>query len=270
MRPESKSLPPRVLSSPFYRTLSDYLDHLYLERALALNTLKAYQADITHFLGWLAGDSETLSRQVVVKYLQSLKVAGHHSASIARKLASLRGWFAWQRLTRRLKQDPTDGLVNPQRERRLPQILTSQEVTTLIGAASSLRDRAIVELLYGAGLRVSELASLDVKDINLHLGYLRCVGKGSKERIVPLGLAAVAAVESYLSERKAGCTEPLLTDQKDNRLSRLFIWQTVKRLAEQAKINKPLSPHTLRHSFATHLLENGADLRVVQELLGHS
>jgi integrase/recombinase XerD len=151
-------------------------------------------------------------------------------------------------------------------------------VANLIGSAESNREKAILELLYGAGLRVSELTGLEQKDIDLDKGYLRCLGKGSKERIVPLGHEAVNALRQYLNEQEERITgkkrkaksKPVFADGQGGRLNRLVVWQIVKRLASRAKIQKQLSPHTLRHSFATHLLEGGADLRVVQELLGHS
>jgi integrase/recombinase XerD len=185
-------------------------------------------------------------------------------------IASLRGWFAWQKATNRSGTDPCDTLQNPQRERRLPVVLTIPEVTKLIEEAVTPRDRAIIELLYGSGLRVSEAANLEVRHLNLNQGSVRCMGKGSKERIVPLGRKAIIALQEHLGQRISNRNQPVFLDLKGNKLSRLVIWQVVKRLARRAAITKDLSPHTLRHSFATHLLENGADIRVVQELLGHS
>ncbi|MBX9772258.1 MAG: tyrosine-type recombinase/integrase, partial [Candidatus Obscuribacterales bacterium] len=149
------------------------------------------------------------------------------------------------------------------------QTLTLQEVTKMIEAADNSRDRLIMELLYGCGLRVSELTGLKVIDLDLKQGLLKCFGKGSKERFVPIGQPAIKSIEEYLMEnpRQSGT---LFRNRENKRLSRLVVWQVVKRLADKANIQKPLSPHTLRHSFATHLLENGADLRSVQELLGHA
>lgn len=268
--------------------LKDYLDHLSRERGLSDNTLKAYATDIKSFVTWLPPETVEPARYQIILYLAHLKSRGHKPTSIARTLASLRGWFIWQKLMRRLQSDPAETVQNPQTQKRLPQVLTVQEVSVMLSAASRRRDRAIVELLYGAGLRVSELAGLNLSDINFAQGCLRCIGKGSKERIVPVGGQALQALKEYLAEnssvdnqndnvaqqparRKRGrVSEPLFTDRKGKRLSRLVVWQVVKRLARQAGITKKLSPHTLRHSFATHLLENGADLRVVQELLGHS
>jgi integrase/recombinase XerD len=253
-----------------YRSLAAYLDYLYAERGLSLNTLKAYRSDITAFISWLPADAE-LTQQTLSRYIQRLRSGGRKSSSVARALASLRGWFAWQRSLNRLASDPCDGLQNPQRERRLPRVLSEQEVASMIRAASNARDRAIMELLYGCGLRVSELTGLNVEDVHLNQSYLKCMGKGAKERIVPMGSHAVAAVREHLSERQAGTrARALFCDRAGRRLSRIVVWQVVKRLARAAGIKRSLSPHTLRHSFATHLLERGADLRVVQELLGHA
>lgn len=253
-----------------YRSLEAYLNYLYAERGLSLNTLKAYRSDITAFISWLPADAE-LTQQTLSRYIQRVRSGGRKSSSVARALASLRGWFAWQRSLNRLANDPCDGLENPQRERRLPRVLSEQEVASMIRAASSARDRAIMELLYGCGLRVSELTGLNVEDVYLGQSYLKCLGKGSKERIVPMGSHAVAAVREYLAERKAAARgRALFCDRAGRRLSRIVVWQVVKRLALVAGIKRSLSPHTLRHSFATHLLERGADLRVVQELLGHA
>lgn len=323
-----------------------YIDFLNRERGLSANTVAAYSSDLSGFIFWLPPNTERIERTHVTRYLSFLKSSGIKPATVARTLASLRGWFAWQKTVGTAESDPSDGLQNPQKAKRLPKVLSIQEVSSMIDAADCRRDRAIIELLYGAGLRVSELTNLELKDINLNHGYVKCFGKGSKERIVPLGKKAVGALREYLDELKASRAgmmfptanassqerkplgqraarvtgnqqtatdndiakldsgkssrssstqakptaakstngkirsssrgrlasrvEPLFPDRKGSKCSRLLIWQVVKRLAERAHITKELSPHTLRHSFATHLLENGADLRAVQELLGHS
>lgn len=272
-----------------------YLDHLTRDRGLSPNTIAAYQNDLTGFIFWLPPNTDRVDRAHVTRYLTVLKSSGHKPSTLARNLATLRGWFTWQKTAGKIDSDPSDGLINPQRVRRLPQVLTTSEVNAMIAAAATKRDRAIIELLYGAGLRVSELTNLELKDINVNHGFVRCFGKGSKERIVPIGRQAVHAVREYLQEqaeiaaskstpsggttsgaapkvsaRSAQISRPLFPDRVGQKCSRLVIWQVVKRLAARANVHKPLSPHTLRHSFATHLLENGADLRSVQELLGHS
>lgn len=269
------------------QALDDYLAHLKKERGLSDNTLKAYSNDIRGFVNWIPAETVEPARHQLVLYLSHLRSIGQKPNSVARTLSSLRGWFIWQKESKRLASDPCETLQNPQTQKRLPHVLTVNEVSALLAAADRQRDRAIVELLYGAGLRVSELAGLNRFDINFSQGQLRCTGKGAKERIVPVGRQAIEAVNEYLAQtptktvhetaqvarnpkRRIRAAEPLFVNRQGKRLSRLVIWQIVKRLARRANIQKRLSPHTLRHSFATHLLENGADLRTVQELLGHS
>lgn len=282
-----------------------YLRYLQKERGLSPNTSNAYNNDIVAFIAWLNKSKLEANRNSLTKYLQYLKTEGMQASTLARKLATLRGWFDWQKSNQLIASDPSDGIMNPKLARRLPQVLNNNEVNNMIAAASTPREKVIVELLYGAGLRVSELITLSLNDVNISHGYVRCLGKGNKERIVPIGRAAIAAIQDYLASderlnpkpeaedkkkkrgrpkktvqavvttsggrrKNAEYSAPLLADRKGKNLNRLVVWQTVKRLAQAAKIKKEMSPHTLRHSFATHLLENGADLRVVQELLGHS
>ncbi len=280
--------PNKVPRSRLYQSLREYLDYVYLERGLSANTRKAYYSDLSAFLNWRSADGPAVSRSTVIDYLRHLKTQGHKSATLARVLASLRGWFAWQKLTGKVSSEPCESLQNPQRDKRLPVVLTQSEVELMIQQARRTRDRALVELLYGGGLRVSEVSQLEIRHVNLKQGYIRCIGKGSKERVVPIGRRAIEALEAYLQQRQEKnprrtasriglvygkqdpSKQPLFCDLKGKKLSRLVIWQVIKRLARQAGICKTLSPHSLRHSYATHLLENGADLRAVQELLGHS
>jgi integrase/recombinase XerD len=273
-----------------------YIQHVQVDRGLSANTLAAYETDLVKFLRWLPAEVEHVERGHVSRYMSYLKTQGHKPASLARMLASLRGWSLWRQAQGMDKNDPTDALQNPQRAKRLPQVLTENEVSRIIQAATSPRDRAMMELMYAGGLRVSELVGLDRTDVNLGHGYVRCLGKGGKERLVPIGRRAVAAIQAYLNdESKAHKTmravaiaakapkskpdaktaqrtpsKPLFVDSHGRRCNRLLVWQVIKRLAVKAEIKKKISPHTLRHSFATHLLERGADLRAVQELLGHS
>lgn len=282
------------------RWLKPYLLYVKSERSLSENTLWAYSRDLEAFCLWFESDNvnagkELPSRGDVTRFLAILKREGQATASLARKLASLRGWFAWLVTTGRTSADPLESFESPHKQKKLPQVLTTQEMKCLIEAAVESRDKAILELLYGAGLRVSELVGLRVKDLNLKQNYVHCLGKGNKERIVPIGMEAIRALNEHLQARKEkqevkaptknkvgrpkrkstkpskGYTEEFLfLDGEGKQLSRLIVWQLIKRLALKAGIKKDISPHTLRHSFATHLLENGADLRAVQELLGHS
>jgi integrase/recombinase XerD len=285
--------------------LNSYIDFVRSEKSLSVNTQMAYQRDLLSFVNWQKQrqsnkDSRLLSiptsRQDVQQYVGYLRQSGQKTSSIIRAIASLRGWFAWQKTLGLVKEDPLEAMHNPVRSKKLPAVLSTDEVIKMIESSQTLRDRLMVEMLYGAGLRVSELVGLNVKDVNLSQSYVRCLGKGSKERIVPIGRQALETLHSYLNElnddasgadKTASAADtkaakakskrqykqvvrPLFRDRTGNRLSRLVVWQVVKRLAKRAGVEKTLSPHTLRHSFATHLIENGADLRSVQELLGHA
>lgn len=281
-----------------YACLNSYIDFVRSEKSLSINTQMAYQRDLSSFINWqkervkAAGSQQMsknfsqTSRQDLQQYIGYLRQKGQKTSSIIRAIASLRGWFAWQKTAGLVEVDPLEAMHNPVRSKKLPAVLSKDEIIKMIETAQSSRDRLIVELLYGAGLRVSELVGLNVQDVNLSQGYLRCLGKGSKERIVPIGRRALESIQTYrqesaateaLSEPKTNANRqfkqpicPLFRDRAGNRLSRLVVWQVVKRLAKKAGVEKNLSPHTLRHSFATHLIENGADLRSVQELLGHA
>lgn len=268
------------------RWADEYIKYLTLERGLSNNSIAAYRRDLKAFLKWLPEGLLTVTRLHLTAYLGVLKSSGSKASTLSRNLATLRGWFSWLKLRDYIAIDPTLDLANPKREKMLPKVLTLSEVEAIIAAAENARDRAILELLYGGGLRVSELTRLEVKDLSLREGTLRVFGKGSKERIVPIGTKAIEALCSFLPELSgtaSGATagagrarpalmtpQPIFKDKQGKRLSRLVVWQIVKRLALKAGVRKPLSPHTLRHSYATHLLENGADVRSVQELLGHS
>lgn len=252
--------------------LKNYLQYLLAERGLSANTLAAYERDLTVFFRWLKksdAQEKLIERQDVVAFLTELRKNGSKPATITRQLASLRSFFAFLKTYSGFSADPLDGFQNPHKAKRLPKTLTAKEVERMIAHADNSRDKLIMELLYGCGLRVSELTGLKIADLDLRNGLLKCMGKGSKERFVPMGQKALNAIEEYLKD-KPKMSGTLLRNRQNKRLSRLVVWQIVKRLADKAGIEKPLSPHTLRHSFATHLLENGADLRSVQELLGHA
>jgi integrase/recombinase XerD len=270
-------LKPRLSLHP---KVDAYLEFVYREKGLAKNTVLAYQNDLMAFDEWLGESGLPSTQQTLSRYILHLRNQSKSPATISRILASLRGWFNWQKVQGTIANNPSDFLQNPQKARHLPEILTPEEVSAIIGVAQNLKEQVIIELLYGAGLRVSELVKLNWSDISLTNGSVKCFGKGSKERIVPIGEPAKTALNKYREELKqsqankrldpAGKLQPLLTGRTTKRMNRLVVWQIIKRLALTAKITKNPSPHTLRHSFATHLLENGADLRTVQELLGHA
>lgn len=263
--------------------IHEFITYLSVERGLATNTLESYGRDLRQYSEYLEADSETLdavSRSTVVAYLLHLQGQGKATATIARRLAALKAFYQFLLRERRINQDPTANLESPKLEKRLPKVLTVREVERLLAQpdpaqAAGMRDRAMLELLYATGIRVSELVSLSVVDVNLEMGYIRCSGKGAKERIVPLGSLAIQSCTEYL-ERARGrlvkheSEEALFVNHHGHRLTRQGFWKIVKKYADDAKIEKEITPHTLRHSFATHLLENGADLRSVQEMLGHA
>jgi integrase/recombinase XerD len=259
------------------KIIDSYLSYLEIERGLSSNTLSAYRRDLDAFTQSLPPGPLVIDRNIILGYLAQLKKKGLRSTSVARALASLRGCFGWARQFLLLDFDPVDGIQNPQKEKRLPRVLTVSEAAQLINAAADSRDRALIELLYAAGIRVSELVNLELGQVNFERGYIKCIGKGDKERIVPVGQQALESLKAYLPEAPKPKTSKskktrifVFPDRHGKPLTRALVWEIIKRTAQRAGITTQLSPHTLRHSFATHLLENGADLRVVQELLGHA
>ncbi len=260
-----------------------YLSYLELERGLSPATRESYRLDLAQFeafLKQLGVAALTRVRPVHVReFLQSLRT-GRSPATVARKLAAVKGLFRFLELQRRITRAPTAFIETPRLWWKLPQTLNVSEVERLLASVAAqglgLRDLAMLELLYGAGLRVSELVSLDLGSCNFDAGFVRCIGKGNKERIVPLGRTASAALGRYLKDERPRLTAKrpevvsLFVNRRGERLTRQRIWQLLRRYARAGRIEKAIGPHTLRHSFATHLLERGADLRTVQELLGHA
>lgn len=269
--------------TPFFITyLPIYLDYLTVEKGLARNSLSSYATDLRQFGRYLADkkiDIESVDRLSIVRYFQSLRSAGIAARSVARALAAIRGMFRFLVAERHLKTDPTENLENPKVWTTLPKSILPEEVEALLRApdpstAEGLRDRAMLELLYATGLRVSELIRVRIDDLVMDAGFLRTIGKGSKERIVPFGDTARDAIVRYIETGRPEYDrfgDPhLFLSRRGRPMSRQSFWMKIVKHARTAGIRAQISPHVLRHSFATHLLENGADLRSVQMMLGHS
>jgi integrase/recombinase XerD len=267
-----------------------FIDYLSVERGLSRNTLDAYRRDLRRYGSYLAergidDPAEAGERDIAgfVAHLSSSEYRpgqGYRPSSVARALAAVRSFHRFLVMEGEASADPAEGVARPRVPRNLPRPLSVEEVAALVAAPGddgpvALRDRAILETLYGAGLRISELVALDVDDVDLDEGSVRAVGKGSKERIVPLGRYAVRALQAYLTRTRPSLTGPrsrgaMFLNRRGGRLTRQGCTNIIKATARRAGIRKRVTPHMLRHSFATHLLEGGADVRVVQELLGHA
>ena len=256
-----------------YEIISQYLEYLELEKGLSQNTIDAYRRDLYDFASGVDNLGE-VSRNTINFYIRNLKEAKLAPTSITRKIASIRGFFKWTASMNILEKNPASTIEQPKIPQRLPKVISIKEIEEILHSNLSSIQFVIIELLYSCGLRVSELVNLKLNDIDINSKYVRCFGKGSKERIIPLGKKAVEALEKFYHERELLIkkynlsTKKLLVLENGNIANRQYIYTFIH---ERGKIiHKNISPHTLRHSFATHLLENGADLRVVQELLGHS
>ncbi len=258
------------------RLFKDYAYYLKIERGLSPNTVAGYLSDISLFFEESGLEPASVAPADIVDYL-SERSDTLSKRSQARLLSAFRSFFDWMILEGSIKENPCDGVDPPKIGRYLPEVLSVQEVDDIIASVDTstpagLRDRAILEVLYGCGLRVSEAAGLRMSDIFAKEGFLRIVGKGDKERIIPLGEMAAEALEAWYGARPEPCRgyeDFVFLNRSGKSLSRISIFNMVKKQAMLAGVRKEISPHTFRHSFATHLVENGADLRVVQEMLGH-
>jgi len=269
--------------TPFFATwLPIYLDYLAVEKGLAKNSLSSYATDLKKFGDYLADQDiaiDAVDRLSIVRYFQKLRSAGISARSVARALAAIRGLYRFLVVERHLTTDPTENLENPRVWTSLPKSIQGEEVDKLLKAPDrttpeGLRDAAMLELLYATGLRVSELIRVRIDDLVMDAGFLRTIGKGSKERIVPFGDAARDAIVAYSERGRAAFVKQpdphLFLSTRGRPMSRQSFWMKIVHYARTAGIATHISPHVLRHSFATHLLENGADLRSVQMMLGHS
>ena len=263
--------------------IHEFLSYLRVEKGVSMNTHDAYRRDVEKFQEFAAKKRLTLeqaSRDTIVDFLRSLYDRKLDSRSVARHLVTLRQFFRFVLIEGYVKEDPTETVESPRFRMGLPMFLNVEEVDRLLavpdaGTIIGLRDKAMIEVMYSAGLRVSELCGLRLSDIHFDSGYLRCMGKGSKERLVPIGRKAMEVVQLYLRESRPKLlrdhsTELLFLNRHGGGCSRHGFWKTVSDFGRKAGLRKKLKPHMLRHSFATHLLDRGADLRAVQMMLGHT
>lgn len=263
------------------KVINDFIDDLKNEKKLSANTLESYNRDIKqflHYLGLKDMDFKNVKKSHIISYVFFLQNEGKATSSISRSLASIRAFYHVQLKNRVIVYDPTINLESPKIEKKPPSTLTIAEMERVLSSPSTedpkgIRDKAMLEVLYATGIRVTELINLNTEDINLDLGYVKCLG--NKERIVPIGKIAIAALENYINNyrekfAKSKIENSLFLNFHGQRMTRQGFWKIIKYYATQLGIEKEITPYTLRHSFATHLIENGADLKSVQQMLGHT
>jgi len=265
--------------------VESFLNYLSVERSLSKNTILSYRRDLEKYIHYLKDSNinslSQTARKNISDFMFGLKDGGLSAVSIARNLVAIKVLYRFLVRERILTTDPSSLLDSPKLWKKIPDVLSGLEVEALLEApdlktARGLRDKAILELMYATGLRVSEAVNLKTQDVNFDVGFLRCIGKGAKERIVPLGKESIQAIKKYLEEARPKLARSgredtfLFLSRLGKKISRQSFWKLVKHYAKLARIKKNIRPHTLRHSFATHLLERGADLRSVQEMLGHA
>jgi integrase/recombinase XerD len=269
--------------------IGHFLNFMSVEKGASGNTVAAYRNDLQQFDGYITSlrgngkprDWERTERDLIVDYLLTLRGKNYAEATVARKVAAIKSFFQYLQAEGTIRGNPAESLESPRVGRSLPKPLSVTEVDELLeqpmkrNTPEAKRDRAMLELLYATGLRVTELVSLEVDDVNMSGPYVRCMGKGSKERTIPIHEQAAAAVAEYLNEGRAALVKnrkenALFVNRRGERLTRQGFWLILKQYAKEANITTPVTPHTLRHSFATHMLRGGAPLRNVQELLGHA
>ena len=264
----------------FSDLIEDFVQHLRLERGLSANTIAAYRSDLAGFARVTSTVSlETITPSTVTAYFSRLAQQGKRPATLARKISSLKRFFAYQKTAGRIRENPALAYAAPKISRYHPDYLSPEQIESIIKAiqpksVSAARDRAIVETLYGCGLRLSELINLQLSNVEFEAGFVRVVGKGNKQRLVPLGRLAREAILTYLENRRLPKDGPdpsvIFLNRFGKKFSRVGLWQLIRKLVVRAGISARVTPHTFRHSFATHLLEGGAALRLVQEMLGHA
>ncbi len=265
-------------------SIEKFVNFLKLERSLSSNSIHAYQNDIKKLREYLAAQKETLyPTQIDFHHLRDflhwINELGMSPTSQSRVISGIKAFFKYLLIEKYIEKDPTELLESPRIGRKLPQVLTLGEIDQIISAIDlsqpeGQRNKAIVETLYSCGLRVSELIHLRISNLYFDKGFIRIIGKGNKERLIPISQKAIREINHYLEDRKhlnidSGCEDILFLNRRGKQLTRVMVFVIVKKLAEKSAINKNISPHTFRHSFASHLIEGGADLRAIQEMLGH-
>lgn len=264
--------------------IEHFLSYLSVERGLARNTIISYREDLNSYMDFLESNAvaslSATTKNDIINFMVRQKEKGISVNSVARRLAAIKSFYRFLVRERILKNDPTSLVDSPKLWKKVPETLSINEVELLLSEPDlkdirGIRDRAILETLYATGMRVSEAAGLKSADVNFDIGFLRCIGKGSKERVIPLGKKAISSIRKYQTASRPKLlkkkeSDYLFVNRFGSRISRQSLWKIIKRYARQAGIKKEIKPHILRHSFATHLLEKGADLRSVQEMLGHS
>ena len=258
--------------------ISQYIEYLDIERGLSENTVLAYRSDLFSLSEFLTQSDilniEDITRMHLNLYIKNLYDKKYTPRSITREIATIKGFFKWLNINEIIKHNPSLSIEQPKLPKRLPKVLTMKDINSILSSEMSKLNKAILELLYAGGLRVSELTNLQIQNIDLNTKFLKCSGKGSKERIIPIGNKACNAVKNYIKDRNYIIqkynlkTKYVFIKGNGKKLTRQDVYTFIRNLGKG--IDKNISPHTIRHSFATHLLENGADLRIVQELLGHS
>ncbi len=265
------------------RIMVDYLEYIKNEKKLRSNTLEAYIRDILQFKEYLIEhdikEYKETTKTIIITYLMNLQKNGKATSTISRNLASIRCFFQYLLNKNMVNEDPTLNLKSPKTEKKIPSILTTEEVNLLLSQPKSnnfkgARDKAMLELLYAAGLRVSEIISLNIGDIDLELGLITVKESDNNQRVIPVGTLALEALNLYMDTYRPSelgdNNEPLFINFSGSRLTRQGFWKIIKQYTKKSNIDKTITPHTLRHSFAVHLIENGADIKTVQEMLGHS
>ena len=261
------------------QALRSFLDFLHIEKGLSPNTVKSYQSDLSIFLKWLSGNCDSSFKNTksedIELFIKHLFQLGFKSTTINRKISSIKAFYVYLKKQKLIDTIPTEDIIVPKQEKNLPKSISEKEVETLLNSINGsnnieLRDKAMMELLYATGVRVSELVSIKLNDIDFNRRVIRVIGKGSKERLVPFGEKAFIALNNYLALRENRITKEIFLSNRGTGITRISFWNRVKFYLNRCGLSIEISPHTLRHAFATHILNRGADLRSVQMLLGHS